>query len=130
MSIIDRFKDGVDLVKHKADQQIRINTIQGEMNKLTHNISGLRMKIASTVLELHKDGTLSVGELEKLCNMIDETDGQIEEKREQITLIRAENTLNLILCSTCGQQIPAIADFCPDCGKKVIQNTVPSNEEK
>lgn len=130
MSIIDRFKYGVDLVKHKADQQIRINTIQGEMNKLTRNISDLRMKIASTIIELHKQGALNIDELEELCNAIDEINDQIKEKQEQITFIRAENASELTICSNCEQQIPAIADFCPSCGKKVNQDVISSNEEE
>lgn len=130
MSIFDRFKDGVDLVKHKVDQQIRINAIQREVNKITHNISGLRMKIANVVLDLHKEGVLTIDELEELCNMIDEANGQIKEKQEQITFIRDESTSSLIICPNCGEQIPSIADFCPECGKKIIQNIVSSDEEE
>lgn len=129
MNFLDKFKDGVDLVKHKADQQIRINTVQGEINKLTHSISGLRMKIASTVLELHENGDLNNDELEELCNMIDDANNQVKEKQEQITLIRAESPSNLIVCQNCGQQIPSIAEFCPECGQKIIQSIVSTNEE-
>ena len=130
MSFVDRFKHGVDLVKQKADQQIRINAIRGEINKLTQNVSGLRVKIANTVLELHKSSNLNIEELEKICLMIDEVDDQIKEKQEQIDLIRAESTSNFIVCPNCGQQIPAIADFCPECGKKIIQNIEHADEEK
>jgi len=129
MKAFDRFKDGIELVKQKADQQMRINAIQREVNSLTNNISGLRMKIANVVLDLHKEGVLNNDELEELCNMIDEVNNQIKEKQEQITLIRDEHSSSLIMCSNCGQQIPSIADFCPNCGKKVVQNIVPSSEE-
>lgn len=129
MKALDRFKDGIELVKQKADQQVRINAIQREVNNLTNNISGLRMKIANVVLGLHKEGVLNNDELEELCNMIDEVNNQIKEKQEQITLIRDEHPSSLIMCSNCGQQIPSIADFCPNCGKKVVQNIVPSSEE-
>lgn len=130
MSIFNRFKDGVDLVKQKADQQMRINAIQREANKLTHNISGLRMKIANVVLDLHKEGILTIAELEELCNMIDQTNSQIKEKQEQITLIRKESASNLIVCSNCAKQIPSIADFCPNCGEKIIQNIISTDEEE
>ncbi len=130
MSVIDRFKHGVDVVKFKADQQMQINNLHGEINKLKRKISGLRAKIASVVLNLYKEGTLGNDELEELCRAIEEVNIQIKEKEEQIIAIRAESTPQLDTCGNCGHQIPANADFCPDCGQKVIQDVQFSEQEE
>ncbi len=121
MSFIDWFKSSIDLVRHKVDQQIRINSVQGEIKQLTRNNSNLHMKIASTVLKLHKEGTLNIDKLEEFSDVIGENNSQITEKQKQITFIRAESAFAMTICSDCWQEIPLIADFCPNCGKKVIK---------
>ncbi len=90
MPILDRFKQGVDSAKFKADQLMRVNRVQGEIGNLNREISTLRDKIASVTLELHKAGRLPLPELEELCVSIDRLNAQIVEKEAQIASIRAE----------------------------------------
>ncbi len=90
MPILDRFKQGVDSAKFKADQLMRINRVQGEIGNLNHEIAGLRDKVANAVMELHKGGKLAHPELEELCASIDGLNGQIATKEAQIASIRAE----------------------------------------
>ncbi len=90
MPILDRFKQGVDSAKFKADQLMRINRVQGEIGNLNHEIAGLRDKVANAVMELHKGGKLAHPELKELCASIDGLNGQIAAKEAQIASIRAE----------------------------------------
>ncbi len=90
MPILDRFKQGVDSAKFKADQMMRVNRVQGEISNLNREISTLREKIANTALELHQGGRLSLPELDELCVSIDRLNAQTVEKEAQIASIRAE----------------------------------------
>jgi len=131
MPILDQFRRGVDVAKFKADQLMRINRVQGEVGDLRREIQGVREKIATAAIELHKQGPLSYPGLEELCAAIDRIEAQIVEKEALIARIRAEvppqatpptlvssaNSVNP--CPHCGFDAPVGAAFCPNCGKSI-----------
>ncbi len=59
MPIFDRLRRGVDLTKFKADQLLRINRIQGEIDSLHQRIAEVQRRIAGKAIELHQIGSLS-----------------------------------------------------------------------
>jgi hypothetical protein len=137
MSLFDRFKHGVDVTKFKADQLIRINRVQSEIDDIRRQISDVRVQIASTALDLHKQGTLSNEELRNLCINIDDLKRQIENKEILISDIRAEGIpigpttsyQPVNPCPNCYYDVPFGAAFCTNCGNQMPQE-IPENVQQ
>lgn len=137
MTLVDRFKHGVDVTKFKADQLMRINRIQGEIDSLQQNISRLYNKIAVTTVELHKKDVLANSELVDLCVAIDRLDESILEKRKNIAAIREEEAPQFASltvgrgpinpCPQCNSDVPIGAEYCPNCGNRMPTIESPSN---
>jgi hypothetical protein len=90
MTIFNHFKHGVDVTKFKADQLLRINRIQSEIDGLRPKISEMHIRIANTAYELHQQGKLMNSELVELCAAIDDINRQMAEKESLINAIREE----------------------------------------
>jgi hypothetical protein len=87
---LDQLQHGIDVAKFKADQFMRVNRMQGEINDLRHEILGTHDKIVNTVEELHKKNASMPPELQQLCASIDQLETRIAEKEKQIADIHAE----------------------------------------
>ena len=90
MPFADRFKQGVDTAKFKADHMLRVNRVQTEITDVRREISGVHEKIANTVIQLYKQGALSQPELTELCDLVDQKEKMIAEKEALVTSIKAE----------------------------------------
>ena len=135
MPILDRLKYGVDVSKYKADQLLRINRVQNEIDLLNRDIAQIQKKITSKAIELHQIGNLANPELEQICLEIDEINRQIRDKLVLIASIRNEEPPKYFdpstsqaanPCPKCGFDIPITAVFCPNCGHTVIREAPPS----
>ena len=91
MPFADRFKQGVDTAKFKADQMLRANRVQSEINDVRREISAIRENIVNTVIQLHKQNTLTQVELEQLCASVDQKESLIAEKEALVASIKAES---------------------------------------
>lgn len=133
-TLLGRFKHGVDVIKFKADQLMRINRVQGEIRDLRRDISNIHVKISSTAVELHKKGALSNPELVDLCVAIDQLNKQIFEKEANIAAIRNEEVPHLPPstyqyapinpCPKCNSDVPIGAEFCTNCGNPMPTTSV------
>ena len=124
MGLFNRFKHGVDVTKFKADQLMRVNRVQGEIEGLRRQISEVRLQIAGAALNLHQKGALANPELEELCLKIDDLQRMIGDKEARIAAIRAEEPppgptgyyASLNPCPNCNFEVPPGAAFCTNCG--------------
>ncbi|MCJ7658643.1 MAG: zinc ribbon domain-containing protein [Anaerolineales bacterium] len=129
MSLVDRFKHGVDLTKFKADQALRIREVEGEISNVKREIAGVREQIASTALKLHKEAPISNPELEELCLQVDQLFEQIGSKENVIEAIRIEQPPQIpeqasqdypgYPCPNCSFKVPVGAKFCTNCGQSM-----------
>ncbi|HEY4688560.1 MAG TPA: zinc-ribbon domain-containing protein [Anaerolineae bacterium] len=139
MPLLDQFKRGVDVAKFKADQLMRVNRVQTEIGGLRREILNAREKIATAVVDLHKQGTLTHPELRELCAVIDQVEAQIAEKEAHIAAIRAEvppqpqspaATTSAARpanpCPNCRFDVPAGAAFCTNCGQPMPKPSEPA----
>jgi hypothetical protein len=137
MPIVDRLKHGVDLTKFKADQLMRINRVQGEIDGLRQQIAAIQRQLGVTAIEIHNRGELTNKELEDLCLQIDGLNQAIAGKDAMITTIRAEIPPQYVQpaayapgipCQSCGFPVPPGADFCPNCGRPTPKPPPPSGQ--
>ena len=136
MTFINRLKHGVDLTKFKTDQMLRINRVQSEIDELNQRIAALQRQLATFAYDLHQRGALVHRELEDLCLVVDELNRSITERENAIAAIRSEQApeyveplpvVNGVLCLACGFDMPAFADFCPNCGQRSARpNSIPA----
>lgn len=138
MTIFGRLKHGVDITKFKADQLLRINRVQSEINVLLQDMTQIQKKIAAKAIELHQASHLANPELEQLCLGIDDINRQIREKESLIAVIRTEEVPQFVPpqtyqvanpCPACGFDIPVSAAFCPNCGHAVSTPPPPTASE-
>lgn len=138
MPIFDRLKHGVDVTKFKADQLMRINRVQGEIDTLRQNIAQIQKNIYTKAYDLHQAGSLANPELENFCLLIDDIYHKIRDKENDIAIIRTEDVPKYIPppivssvanpCPECGFDIPSTAAFCPNCGHTIRDDSVPISE--
>jgi DNA-directed RNA polymerase subunit RPC12/RpoP len=131
MSLVNRFKHGVDLTKFKADQALRIREVEGEISTLRREITTIRERIAYTALKMHKESPLANSELEVLCVQIDQLEEQITTKGNVIEAIRIEEPPQIPVeatqdypgypCPNCNFKVPMGSKFCTNCGQAISQ---------
>ena len=127
MSIFNQFKHGVDVTKFKADQLLRVNRVQSEIDGIKPKIAEMYIRIGHTAFSLHQQGKLSDQELVQLCAVIDDLNRQIAEKETQISAIRGEQPPQgaqpsfqaAILCPNCNQPVSKGSLFCMNCGSQL-----------
>lgn len=135
MTIYDRLKHGVDVTKFKADQAMRIRDLQGEIDSVRREISIVRDQIATTTLNLYKEGVIADDKLEELCVKIDQFNEHIELKDNLIASIRAEPPPSIpqsayqhppaIPCPNCNFAVPVGSMFCTNCGNSMPEKPEP-----
>lgn len=139
MAFINRLKHGMDLTKFKADQLVRINQVQTEINERRDRIGSIHRQLAAAAIDLHRRGALSNPELTELCQAIDGLNRVIAEKESLIAAIRVEPAPQYLEpaapipanpCRSCGSGIPAGAEFCPNCGLSIPQTISSSTPEE
>ena len=130
MQLKNLFQRGVETARFKADQLIRVNRVQSEIDQLRREIVSQRQKIADLTLELYKVGTLHQTELSAVCQMVASLSAQIETREGQITHIKAESLDGMPMAGPVGEQCPHCrsalapgAEFCGNCGKPVPTET-------
>jgi predicted nucleic acid-binding Zn ribbon protein len=129
MPIFDRLQHGAELAKFKANQLLRINHVQGEINGIKREIQVVRENVVTTTITLHQNGSLSIPELEELCLVIDKLKDDIRDKEALIESIRAESldtpTAPAPLskptnpCPKCNYDVPMGSAFCINCGTEM-----------
>jgi hypothetical protein len=124
MTIFNHFKHGVDVTKFKADQLLRINRVQSEIDGIKPKIAEMHVRIGHSAYALHQQGDLANQELVDLCAAIDDLNRQVAEKEMLIVAIREEQppqgpqpvVQSGMLCSKCQNPVSKGAVFCMVCG--------------
>lgn len=130
--MFDRIRNAADIARFRADQLVRINRLNGEVQNLNGEKRAVRTKIADVAIRLRRNGVLSRPELDELCDTMDQLEAFIAEKEEQIAGIRAEippripeegrpssDSAKAVVCPSCGFAVPIGAAFCPECGLRM-----------
>lgn len=129
MPIFDRIQHGAEVAKFKANQLLRINRVQGEINGIRREIQVIRENLVNTAITLHQSGSLPVPELENICLSIDKLKVNIGEKEALMESIRAETLDGTTTpatesqpanpCPNCNYSVPLGSAFCINCGTQM-----------
>jgi RNA polymerase subunit RPABC4/transcription elongation factor Spt4 len=134
--MFDKFKQNVGqaaaVAKWKADQMVRQNKTQQEVNNAKREIAAAREQIAGVVLDMRQRGEPIAPELESACANIDGLMAHLAEHEAQLAAINAEQAPSAApaaapatygvpvaatkVCPNCHTSVPAAAMFCTTCG--------------
>jgi membrane protease subunit (stomatin/prohibitin family) len=117
-----QLKSALDGIRHQWNELERrrkqsslgdaIKAQQGEMKQLTEAL-GLQ------TLSLYDAGKVVHPELARLCERINELRAEIEAKKGELEALQAQAAQQAqatTQCANCRAQVPAGAEFCPQCG--------------
>jgi predicted amidophosphoribosyltransferase len=122
-----QLKSALDGIRHQWNELERrrkasslgdeIKAQQGEMKQLTEAL-GLQ------TLSLYDAGKVVHPELARLCERINELRAEIEAKKGELEALQAQAAQQAraqatTRCANCQAQVPAGAEFCPQCGAPV-----------
>lgn len=142
--MFDKFKQNVGqaaaVAKWKADQMVRQNKVQGEVNNIKREVAAARDQIAGGVLDMRQRGEQLPPEIEALCANIDGLMAQLAEHEAQLAAINAEQAPGAApapaayaapaaatkSCPNCHTSVPAAAMFCTTCGYNFAQPPAPA----
>lgn len=101
--------------KRKINQyESQIKSLQSEMKQLTEAL-GLQ------TLSLYDAGKISLPELTRLCERIIELRAELEQKKAELTELKASSTPRpkMVSCPRCQTQATETDEFCPKCGERL-----------
>lgn len=124
--MFDSFKKSVGqtaaVAKWKADQMMRSNKAQQEINNIKREVATARDQIAGAVLDMRQRGEPVPPEIEPVCANLDAMMAQLAEHEAQLAAINAEQAPGAAPmgatkpCPNCHTAVPAAAMFCTTCG--------------
>ena len=147
--MFDKFKQNVGqaaaLAKWKADQMVRVNKANQEINNVKREIATARDQIAGVVLGMRQRGEQLPAEVEAACVNMDGLMATLAQHEAQLAAINAEQApsappaapaayaapaASLKVCPNCHANIPAAAMFCTTCGFNFAQAPAAPAPEK
>jgi len=136
MPFFDKVSHAATVTKWKADQQMRILKVQGEINEIEQKIRVEKSDLADTTLNIFFQDNLLNEELKVICTKISDLRNQINEKQRFQEAIRLERppeqpvytskvieTPSGLVCPECGKEI--VGKYCPEHGKEGIRKIIP-----
>lgn len=132
MGFQDKISHAALVTKWKADQQVRIFRVQGQVGDLENKVRTQKYSLADMALSLFSRGVLTEKELIQICQAIAETNTLINEQKTVLETIKNEqpptNAANVqtavysgLVCPECGDQL--VGKFC---SKHGVEGVLPA----
>ncbi|CAM3103595.1 zinc ribbon domain-containing protein [Paenibacillus sediminis] len=125
MNILQRIKDGANRATERAQNVVEIGKINSQISNIEREMDVHFTRIGEVFYEGYRAEDMSFAEKEmmELAKTCDSLYEEIEQLRERIAELKNER-----LCK-CGEIAPLAANFCPNCGRKLVQVSNESNLE-
>lgn len=114
--IIKTLRDGVDRTAFEAKKLLRLQTEQGQLNRLQDNRQTQILALGTEVWNLFLAGQISEPSLQNICERIQTIEQQIAAAEQQIDTIKHEQPPAPPKCVQCSLVMSNRDAFCPNCG--------------
>jgi RNA polymerase subunit RPABC4/transcription elongation factor Spt4 len=103
----------------EVERRRRITQLNGQVKTLQTEMKQLTEALGLQTISLFDAGKIKNPELARLCERIDELRGEIQERRSELTELKALTSTPTNQCPQCQAEVAADAEFCPKCGTRV-----------
>lgn len=116
---------GMSRTAFEADKLRRATEIKAKIPFLRKEMAVLHATVASRVIELCREGTLELPELDDEIQSVLALEVQIKEKEEELRAVQTEEfqtegeSIEEGVCPQCHAELAEGAAFCPNCGAKI-----------
>jgi hypothetical protein len=132
MALKEQIEHAAAVTKWKADQQMRILKIQGQINDMESTIKGRVYALGETTLRLSEQGELQQPSLLELTHQIAALKEQLLGLQQSLTAVKTESgpqraqapqAFSGLVCPECGAMLRG--NFCPEHGVAGVPPTAP-----
>ncbi|MFB5676540.1 zinc ribbon domain-containing protein [Paenibacillus terreus] len=119
MNLLQKIKDGANKATEKAQHAVEIQKMNSQIATIQQEMDVHFLKMGQVFYEGYRLRDMSVAETEmtRLSKACDELQEEIDSIRSRIAELKNER-----LCE-CGASVPRDANFCPKCGRKLVDET-------
>ena len=116
---------GMSRTAFEADKLRRSTEVKAKISSLRKEMAVLHAAVASRVIELCREGTLELPELDDEIQAVLALDVQLQEKDEELAAVQAAEfqaegeAVEESVCPQCQAELAEGVAFCPNCGAKV-----------
>lgn len=132
MALKDQIEHAAAVTKWKADQQVRILKIQGQINDMESTIKGRIYALGESTLRLSEQGELQQPSLLELTYQIASIKEQLLGLQQSLTAVKSESgpqrpqaqqAFSGLVCPECGVMLRG--NFCPEHGVAGVPPATP-----
>ncbi|MDP4098557.1 zinc ribbon domain-containing protein [Paenibacillus sp. P96] len=119
MNLLQKIKNGANKATEKAQHAVEIQKMNSQIGSIQQEMDVHFLKMGQIFYEGYRLRDMSVAEAEmtQLSKACDELQDEIDSIRSRIAELKNER-----LCE-CGASVPRDANFCPKCGRKLVDET-------
>lgn len=122
--------EGLKTQLNELERRRKINQFEGQLKSLQNEMKQLTEALGLQTLSLYDAGKINYPELSRLCERITELRAEVEQKKAELTELKAASTPRpkIAECPRCKTKVAESDEFCPKCGERlspVVQATLP-----
>jgi|GEM_PF-5917178 len=113
--------EGIKTQLSELERKRKINQYEGQIKSLQSEMKQMTEALGLQTLSLYDAGKINIPELTRLCERIIELRAELEQKKAELTELKATSTPRprLIACPRCQTQVVETDEFCPKCGERL-----------
>ncbi len=120
--------EGLKTQLSEMERKRKINQYEGQLKSLQNEMKQLTEALGLQTLSLYDSGKIAYPELSRLCERITELRAELEQKKAELTELKATSTPRpkITDCPRCRTKVSEADDFCPKCGERLSPPVQPA----